>query len=101
MEKDNDVVGAAWNRGAWRGSAAHQRSDNALVGREDIRAGRTSGENRSATGSEGVEERPPLLVMFNPACAHDRTSWDIMNCVECIAYSDAHWCDRIDLPGRD
>jgi hypothetical protein len=40
-------------------------------------------------------------VMFNPACAHDRTSWDIMNCVECIAYSDAHWCDRIDLPGRD
>jgi hypothetical protein len=49
-------------------------------------------------GSAEVVEGPdPLLRMFNPRCAHDRASYDVMHCVECKAWTDAHWADPMPL----
>lgn len=48
---------------------------------------------------ELASERPKGLFMFNPQCAHDRSSYDVVTCPECQAYSDAHWADKIDFPG--
>ena len=59
-----------WQNGAWKEPAP--RSPDAV----------------SSTPAE-IAASAALSVEFNPSCKHQRTSYDIMNCEECVAYTEA------------
>lgn len=81
------LTDAWWQTGGWR-QAQFERWQQSIT---DAMARRKS--------ISDMKERDPLLRMMNPACAgsHDRTAHDIMACAECLAYTEAHWQDRIEI----